>query len=201
MGLNPGYLLKSFLLYPKRSLSENPSVCFWFDKQCHNLVCITNSTHKKNSNGRLHKTSIVVDPPDSPPARKIRQRTASDDAKKKDREARSIAIEKGGFQLEFVSISYKSHDLWKFLVENLFKASPKGFSASKCDVGNWTRIPRAEGYYYCAWYSFFRNGRYFQNLRNLFRNCLEIFGEFFKVIFWEKIFWRISWEDFFGRIF
>ena len=52
-----------------------------------------------------------MDPPDSPPARKIRQRTASDDAKKKDREARSIAIEKGGFQLEFVSISYKSHDL------------------------------------------------------------------------------------------
>ena len=46
-----------------------------------------------------------MDPPDSPPARKIRQRTASDDAKKKDREARSIAIEKGGFQLEFVSIS------------------------------------------------------------------------------------------------
>ena len=46
-----------------------------------------------------------MDPPDSPPARKIRQRTASDDAKKKDREARSIAIEKGGFQLEFVGIS------------------------------------------------------------------------------------------------
>ena len=46
-----------------------------------------------------------MDPPDSPPARKIRQRTASDDAKKKDREARSIAIEKGGFQLEFLSIS------------------------------------------------------------------------------------------------
>ena len=46
-----------------------------------------------------------MDPPDSPPARKIRQRTASDDAKKKDREARSIAIEKGGFQLEFVHIN------------------------------------------------------------------------------------------------
>ena len=36
---------------------------------------------------------------------------------------------------------------------------------------------------------------YFQNLRNLLRNCLQIFWEFF------ESFWGIFWEEFFGRNF
>ena len=95
---------------------------------------------------------------------------------------------------------------------DVVKTSPKGFSASKCDVGNWI----------------------FQNLRNFFRNCLEIFleeflwqnflggifernflrgfywedlflgGLFFgRIVFWEDcflggFFWEDFWEDSFG---
>ena len=53
-----------------------------------------------------------MDPPDSPPpARKIRQRTASDDAKKKEREARSIAIEKAYVHDVYEQIS----GIWQFV--------------------------------------------------------------------------------------
>ena len=51
---------------------------------------------------------------------------------------------------------------------------------------------------------------YFQNLRNLLRNCLEIFWEFFRRIFLEEFlgefflggfFERIFWKEFFKRNF
>ena len=42
----------------------------------------------------------------------------------------------------------------------------------------------------------------FQNLRNFFRNCLEIFQEdFLEEFFWRNFFGGIFWEKFFGRIF
>ena len=47
---------------------------------------------------------------------------------------------------------------------------------------------------------------YFQNLRKFLRNCLEIFGKFFKILgnFWnfkKKILEEFFWWNFFGRIF
>ena len=75
-----------------------------------------------------------------------------------------------------------------------FTTSPKGFSASKCDVGNWI----------------------FSKSKEFLRNCLEnywIFLGFFWRIFLEEFFWKnffggsfwkeflggIFWEDFFWR--
>ena len=63
------------------------------------------------------------------------------------------------------------------------KTSPKGFSASKCDVGIFFHF-------------------YFEIVKEFFR---IIFGgiflaEFFWRIFLGGFFWRIFLEDFFGRI-
>jgi hypothetical protein len=67
------------------------------------------------------------------------------------------------------------------------KTSPKGFSAYKCDVGNWI---------------FSKLGIF----EKLFGNCLDFLGIFFGGFFWrfffwriflEEVFWRIFWEDFF----
>ena len=61
--------------------------------------------------------------------------------------------------------------------------SPKGFSASKCDVGNWI---------------FSKSLEFFEKL---FGNFLSIFGEF-PGRFLGRNFWgEIFWKDFFGRIF
>ena len=79
-----------------------------------------------------------------------------------------------------------------FFINNS-KKSPKGFSASKCDVG--------------IFFDFF----FLKFLRNFFEEFLEEFfwRNFFGGIFREKFFWRIFlggffgrifWEDFFGRI-
>jgi hypothetical protein len=56
--------------------------------------------------------------------------------------------------------------------------SPKGFSASKCDEGNWLLSK--------SW--------------NIFGIFLDFLGEFFMQIFSGEIFGRIFWEDFFGGI-
>ena len=89
----------------------------------------------------MHKTSIVVDPPDSPPARKIRQRTASDDAKKKDREARSIAIEKAYVHDVYEQISQHISDnryrAWPRVKQFLQDLEP---GSILCDVGKFNYL-------------------------------------------------------------
>jgi hypothetical protein len=79
--------------------------------------------------------------------------------------------------------------------------SPKGFSASKCDEGNWI---------FSKSYKFFENffWKYFGFFWYFFGNFLGGFfwRNFLGGIFWEKFFGRIFlggffWEDFFGRIF
>ena len=87
------------------------------------------------------------------------------------------------------------------MVQRQRETSPKGFSASKCDVGNWI---------------FSKSKDFFEKLLGNFLYFLEgIFGEIFWRIFWEEFFGRIfreeffrrnflgeiCWEDFFGRIF
>ena len=42
---------------------------------------------------------------------------------------------------------------------------------------------------------------YFQNLRNLLRNCLEISWNFFRRVFLEEFLGGIFWEEFLGGIF
>ena len=94
--------------------------------------------------------------------------------------------------LDCVLFKFKSVNFDGIPVAFYLKTSLKGFSASKCDVGNWI----------------------FQNLRNVLRNYLEIFWifsgilreDFFGGNFWEIFFGRIFWggffrEDFFGTIF
>ena len=76
------------------------------------------------------------------------------------------------------------------------ETSPKGFSASKCDVWNWI---------------FSKSWEFFEKLfGNVLDFVLEILVEFFGRNFWEEFlggifgedfFGRIFWEDFFGRIF
>ena len=75
------------------------------------------------------------------------------------------------------------------------KTSSKGFSAFKCDVGNWI---------FSQSWEFFE--KLFGNFMDFFGSLLRIFWEFLGGIFWEKCFGRNSlggffWEDFFGRIF
>jgi hypothetical protein len=59
----------------------------------------------------------------------------------------------------------------------LRETSPKGFSASKCDVGNWI---------------FF--GGFFKKLIGIFWRI------FLGGIFWEEFFGRIFWEEFFVSV-
>ena len=84
------------------------------------------------------------------------------------------------------------------------QTSPKGFLASRCDVGDWT---------------FSKSQKYFEKLFRFFFDFLGIFKrtfleEFLQGNFWEKFlgrifqedflggfFRRIFWEDFLGRIF
>ena len=77
-----------------------------------------------------------------------------------------------------------------FFINNS-KKSPKGFSASKCDVGNWI-FPKFQ--------------KYVEKLFGIFLDFGGNFREFFRRIFWEEFFWEkflggFFWEDFFGRIF
>ena len=60
----------------------------------------------------------------------------------------------------------------------VIETSPKGFSASKCDVGDWMFLKSWE----------------------FFRNCLEFFGKFSGII-WEDFCGRNFLGGFFGRIF
>ena len=74
------------------------------------------------------------------------------------------------------------------------ETSPKGFLASKYDVGNWI-FSKSFFFWNCFW-----------NILEFFLNFLLIFfaiflEDFFGGIFWEKFFGRIFWEDLFGRIF
>ena len=63
--------------------------------------------------------------------------------------------------------------------------SPKGFSASKCDVGN--RI-------------FSKSKAFFEKMLGKFLDFVgEFFGGFFGRMFWGGFFGRIFWEEFFGR--
>jgi len=67
------------------------------------------------------------------------------------------------------------HEILHKLVVKLLgheKTSPKGFSASKCDVGN-----------------------YFQNLRIFLGNFWDFFGGFF----WRNFLGGIFWLDLFGK--
>ena len=61
------------------------------------------------------------------------------------------------------------------------KTSPKGFSASKCDVGNWI----------------FSKLEIFEKL---FGNCLDFFG-IFGGFFWRIFLGGFFWRNFFGGIF
>ena len=75
------------------------------------------------------------------------------------------------------------------------KTSPKGFSASKCDEGNWI---------FSKSYDFFE--KWFENFWIFFEIVLEFILEFFWRIFWEDFFWwkflgDIFWEDLYGRKF
>ena len=82
-----------------------------------------------------------MDPPDSPPARKIRQRTASDDAKKKEREARSIAIEKAYVHDVYEQISQHISDnryrAWPRVKQFLQDLEP---GSILCDVGKFNYL-------------------------------------------------------------
>ena len=71
------------------------------------------------------------------------------------------------------------------------ETSPKGFSASKCDVGNWI---------------FSKSKEFFEKLLGKFLDLRGIFGGLFERNFLGGIFGRnflggIFWEDFFGRVF
>jgi hypothetical protein len=79
--------------------------------------------------------------------------------------------------------------------------TPKGFSATKCDVGNWTFSKSKE---------FFEKllGKFLDFLGNFLENFLGgiFWEEFLGGIFWEEFFWknifgRNFWEDFFGGFF
>ena len=70
------------------------------------------------------------------------------------------------------------------------KASPKGFSASKCEVGSWifSKLGIFEkffGFFWDFFWDFF---------------FLDFLGEIFlKDFFWGGFFLGIFWKDFFGR--
>ena len=87
----------------------------------------------------------MVEPPDGPPSepnqmqrppRRTRQRTASDDAKKKEREARSIAIEKAYVHDVYEQISQHISDnryrAWPRVKQFLQDLEP---GSILCDVG------------------------------------------------------------------
>ena len=88
------------------------------------------------------------------------------------------------------------------------KTSPKGFSASKCDVGNWifSKSWRILGDFWGILVGFF--GTSLAILLEFFRIFLEIFwifgGNFLVGFFLEEFFGRyflggFFWEEFFGR--
>ena len=74
------------------------------------------------------------------------------------------------------------HILQNNLGKHIFSiTSPKGFSASKCDVGNWIL------------------SKFWNFLEKLFGNFMDFFGSLLR-IFWEYL-GGIFWEDFLGGIF
>ena len=77
------------------------------------------------------------------------------------------------------------------------KTSPKGFSASKCDVGNWI-FSKLGTFWEIV-------GKFFGLFRDFGGNVFGFFLDFFWGMFWEEflggVFWEDFWEDFFGRIF
>ena len=66
------------------------------------------------------------------------------------------------------------------------ETSPKGFSASICDEGNWSKLDTFK-------------------ILEIFWEFFWIFGNFFVIFlggfFWRNLFRGIFWENFFGRIF
>ena len=79
--------------------------------------------------------------------------------------------------------------------------SPKGFWASKCDVGNWIFSNCLRN----CWEFFFDFlGNFWEFFRRIFWG--DFLGKFFWRIFLGGFFWRnffgeIFWEEFFGKIF
>ena len=82
------------------------------------------------------------------------------------------------------------------------KTVPKGFSASKCDVGDWIFSKSQEFFDKLLGIFWIFRGIFLEFLKN-FGLFLEVFflRNFFGGIFWEEFFERIFWEDFFGRSF
>ena len=74
------------------------------------------------------------------------------------------------------------------------KTSPKGFSASKCDVGNWI-FSKLGTFWEIVW-------KFFGFIKDFFGEFFEFFLEgFLRGIFWEDFLGGFFFEDFFGRIF
>ena len=72
--------------------------------------------------------------------------------------------------------------------------SPKGFSAFKCDVGNWMFSKYSKKFEFLL-------GIFLDFLRNFLGIFLEFFGGFFGRNFFGEIYGWIFLEDFFGRNF
>ena len=85
----------------------------------------------------------------------------------------------------YLTENYNCFFKWYTIYIQLIKTSPKGFLASKCDVGNWI---------------FSKLGTF----EKFVRNSLEIFGGFFWNFFWRNLFGGFLEGLFggcFGRIF
>ena len=98
------------------------------------------------------------------------------------------------------------------MFENETKTSPKGFSASKCDVGNWifskswNFLRKCLDIFWNLWGIFFIFLFFWKLFGNFWNFIFLIFfskflGNFSEGFFWEDFLGGFFWEDFFGRIF
>ena len=82
--------------------------------------------------------------------------------------------------------------------ECLENTSPKGFSASKCNVGNWIVSKSLE--YFKKLFGIVLD--FFGNFWNFFGNFWNFFGTFLRIFLvgsFGRIIGRIFWKEFFGR--